>query len=130
MHRDLDRPLSNIRVLVAEDEFYIADDLAKALRTAGAVPVGPVSTTAEAEELLRNSKIDAAILDMNLRGELAIHLAVKVQAMMLPCLIVSGYSKVELPEAVASLPRLEKPIDCKKVVDALVREIDRRLEPL
>ena len=123
MRRSPDRPLADVRVLVAEDEFFIADDLVKALRAAGATPVGPVSTTAEAEAVLQEGQVDAAILDMNLRGEIAIEAAIRVRTMMLPCLVVSGYSQAELPEAVTSLPRLEKPVDSNRVVEALVEQI-------
>ena len=41
-------PLRGARVLVVEDEYYIADDLRRALEAAGAEVVGPFSTIEKA----------------------------------------------------------------------------------
>lgn len=65
------RPLEGARVLIVEDEFFIADDLARALRNAGADTIGPVSSIREAEILMRRGHLDSAILDLNLHGEMA-----------------------------------------------------------
>lgn len=118
-----DRPLEDLRVLVAEDEFFIADDLVRALRAAGAVPVGPASTVSEVEKLLTGNRLDAAILDINLRGQMAYEAVDKAREMQLPFLIVSGYSQTELPENLASVPRLEKPVDSKLVVETLIGQL-------
>jgi DNA-binding response OmpR family regulator len=57
-----------MRVLVAEDEFLLADDLSTMLREQGAIVVGPAPTLEKAEALLQNSDaVDAAVLDINLR---------------------------------------------------------------
>ena len=63
--------LGGAQVLIVEDEFLLADDIARALRQAGGDPVGPVSTISQAEDLVRHNAIDAAIIDVNLRGEMA-----------------------------------------------------------
>ena len=118
---------SGARILIAEDEYLLADDLAQALRAAGATPVGPVATVAQAVERIHD-RIDAAVLDMNLRGEPAFELAARLAAANIPCVIVSGYSERAMPSAIAGLRRLEKPVNSDAVVAALVEEIlaDRR----
>lgn len=54
-------------VFVAEDEPFIAFDLATTIEDAGGVVVGPAATVKEALALLESHLVDAAILDVNLR---------------------------------------------------------------
>ena len=64
-------PLTGRRVLVIEDEYFIADDIARELQSRGAEVIGPLSDLADAKELLKNDKpIDAALLDINIRNEM------------------------------------------------------------
>ena len=53
-------------ILIAEDEPFIALDLALAIEDAGGTVVGPASTTKEALALLEQYPVVAAILDVNL----------------------------------------------------------------
>ena len=55
------------RVLVAEDVFYLADDMAEALQARGFTIVGPVGRVQAAAELARIEPLAAAILDINLK---------------------------------------------------------------
>lgn len=119
------KSLEGIRVLVMEDEYLIADDLARALKAAGAVPVGPAPTVERAEELLTGTRVDAAILDLNLHGNMASGFVERLVATGLPCLIVSGYSEDAMPAAVEGVPRLEKPINPGAVVKALEEQLAR-----
>ena len=117
--------LSGKRVLIVEDEFLIADDLSRALRTVGGEPVGPVPTIEQAEDVIRQRPVDAAIVDLNLRGEMASDFIRTLTAAGLPCLIVSGYGEDALPQSVSGIPRLEKPVSPASVVDALAKELLR-----
>jgi DNA-binding NtrC family response regulator len=118
-------PLQGSRVLILEDEFFLADDLARALRDAGAEPVGPVSTIAQAEEIIGQQGVDAAVLDLNLHGEMASDFVQKLSASELPCLIVSGYGADAIPESVTAVARLEKPVSPSAVIDSLAAELSR-----
>jgi DNA-binding response OmpR family regulator len=53
-------------VFIAEDEPFIAFDLAATIEDAGGVVVGPAATVKEALALLEIHHVDAAILDVNL----------------------------------------------------------------
>jgi CheY-like chemotaxis protein len=55
-------------ILVAEDEPFIAVDLALAIEDAGGQVIGPAASTQEALALLGNHTVVAAILDVNLVG--------------------------------------------------------------
>lgn len=115
--------LKGRHILIVEDEFFLADDLTGALRRAGAEPIGPVSSTEVADSLVANQRIDAAIVDLNLRGRLAFDFAERLSGSGVPCLVVSGYSEEALPKAVASLPRLEKPVDSERIIRALAEQL-------
>ncbi len=54
------------RVLIVEDEPFIAWDLAQAVESAGGVVIGPAATVAQALALVQASVLGAAILDVNL----------------------------------------------------------------
>jgi len=60
------RPLAGARILVVEDEPFIAFDLQMAVEEHGAVVIGPASTIAEALDLISREAIDGAIVDVNL----------------------------------------------------------------
>lgn len=119
------RPLDGVRVLILEDEYLLADDLASALRQAGAEPVGPTGTVPEAEALAAKEQIDAAILDVNLRGEMASKFITRLAASNLPCVIVSGYGEDALPQSISQLCRLEKPVSPSVVVNSLAAQMAR-----
>jgi len=58
--------LKGVRILVVEDEPFIAFDLMMAIEEAGAVAVGPAATVAEALDFIGNEPPEGAILDVNL----------------------------------------------------------------
>ena len=119
------QPLKGARVLIVEDEFFLADDLARALREAGGNPVGPVPTVAEAEQLLVRERVDAAILDLNLRGEMASEFVERLAAADMPCLIVSGYGEDFMADSLNRVRRLEKPVSPASVMEVLAGELAR-----
>lgn len=113
------RSLKDRRILVVEDEYFLADDLARALRDAGAEPVGPVGSLDEASIRLDEAVIDGCLLDMNLHGQMAFELAERIVMTGLPCVIVSGYGEQSLPPGLATVARVEKPVDARVVVARL-----------
>jgi DNA-binding NtrC family response regulator len=120
-----DQLLRGARVLIVEDEYFIADDLARALRSCGATPVGPASTLEQAARLLDDEKVDATILDLNLHGDMAYPLTEVLSREQMPCIIISGYAGNSLPDAVKSMPRLEKPVSAVLAMSCLSKEIKR-----
>ncbi|HVU29189.1 MAG TPA: response regulator [Sphingomicrobium sp.] len=116
------RSLEGARVLIVEDEYFMADDLAKALKAAGAVTVGPVGSLKEANALLGRGSVDAAILDINLGGEMAYPLIERLRASNIPCFIVSGYGEDSLAESVRGIPTFEKPVAQSTIV-SMIRDV-------
>lgn len=102
--------LHGCHVLVVEDEYMIAQSIAELLSDAGVEVVGPVPSLREALRLVAaEERIDCAMLDVNLNGELSWPLVDVLLARGVPLMLSTGYSANSIPEAYASLPRCEKP---------------------
>ena len=113
--------LDGARVLLLEDEYYLADDLSRALKDAGATVIGPVGTLPEAEGWLGDGAFDCAIVDMNLRGEFAFAIAERLKARDVPFVLATGYTEGSLPETLKDAPRVEKPFAPRQVIEMLSR---------
>lgn len=118
--------LSGCRILVAEDEYLIARDIAKALEDSGATVAGPCPEVRKALELLDDpAAVDGAVIDFNLRGVRAQDLAEALQARGIGFVIASGYDQSALPESLRGVPRCMKPIDFDRLVTLLRGQIDK-----
>jgi CheY-like chemotaxis protein len=101
------------RILVVEDEFFVADYISALLEDLGYVVVGPVQTIPEALEMLANGQVDAALLDANLGKTSSAPIADELAARRLPFIVVTGYGNLELTAGAAlqSAPRITKPFN-------------------
>ena len=110
--------LAGSRVLIVEDEYYLADDARSALCDTGAEVLGPVATVNEARTLIEaGSAIDAVLLDVNLRGEMAFDVADTLHSRGIPFAFVTGYDRAAIPDRFAGTARLQKPVDPQKLID-------------
>ncbi|HEX2136550.1 MAG TPA: response regulator [Microvirga sp.] len=104
--------LASHRVLVVEDEYFLADDMAQALKKLGATVVGPVPTRDAALALLScDEAIDTAVLDINLKGQAVFPVADILIARGVPFVFATGYDQSTVPPAYKDVPRWEKPFD-------------------
>jgi CheY-like chemotaxis protein len=62
--------LKGLRVLVVEDEALVAFQLEDMLAELGCAVIGPASRVGQALDLLGRERVDAAVLDVNVAGEL------------------------------------------------------------
>ncbi len=106
-------------VLVVEDQYFLAGDIARALATAGARVVGPVPDLARGLALSREQGLDAAVLDINLQGEDVYSLAEELLRKDVPVVFTTGVDRTVLPAAFESVPRLEKPIQLADLIRTL-----------
>jgi DNA-binding response OmpR family regulator len=111
--------LAGKRILIVEDEYYLADDLARALQECGADVVGPVGSLRDAQEVAEDARIDCAILDFNLKGEMAFPIADRLQTDGIPFVIASGYTGAAIPDRFKSAPHIEKPFDTAAVLQSI-----------
>lgn len=99
------------RILLVEDEYMIAEDMACDLRALGAEVVGPIATVAEALEAVESeAHLDGAVLDMNLRGEMVFPVADALRERKVPILFTTGYESGTIPTRYADIERCEKPV--------------------
>jgi DNA-binding response OmpR family regulator len=115
--------LQGRRILVVEDEVMIALMLESALTDAGCDVVGPCSSMTEANNAISLGNLDAAILDINLRGETSFNLARTLMRHHVPIVVVSGYTPEILPDDVRVVSFHEKPFQSSAVMCSLVDAI-------
>ena len=109
------------RVLIVEDEYFIANDLANGFAEAGFVIEGPVPSLAEALAAVEQEQIGGALLDINLDGEKVWEVADALIERGIPVVFVTGYDRESIPDRYLDVPLCLKPIDTAKVVEALAR---------
>lgn len=109
------------RVLIVEDDPFIALDLAQQIGAAGFEVVGPASRVVEALDLVDRIGCDVAVLDVNLGQETSEAVAKALSACGVSFLAVSGYAADQHPEIFRSAPQLTKPVE----FDVLLSELRR-----
>ncbi len=116
--------LRGCRVLIVEDEYFLADDLEQALKAHGASIIGPYSEFDEAYLRAAQDHFDVAILDINLHGQLAYPIADELSRQKIPFIFYSGYETADIPRRFASVQHWQKPFGPEELVDG-VRQLYR-----
>lgn len=114
--------MSAFRVLVVEDEFLIAMEVAAVLTNGGFEVIGPVSTVAAALHRIHAARPDAAVLDVSLRGgERVTPVAHVLLAMNVPFVLASAYLPADLAgePALATARNVGKPTRPAALVAAM-----------
>lgn len=120
MNSDVADLASGRRILVVEDEYLIATELAEALEELGAEVVGPVANVRSAlAEVERAEHLDGASLDVTLGQEKSFEVAALLQERGVPFVFLTGYGDRGLPERYRDVPRCEKPFDVPSIVRAM-----------
>lgn len=110
-----------MRVLIVEDDPFIALDLVEQLTQASYQTIGPASTVADALRLVASEIIQGAVLDVNLGRETAEPIAIELSRQDVPFICVSGYDTDQLPEEFRDAPCLVKPFQIDRLLDMLRR---------
>ena len=114
--------LTGCRIMVVEDEFYIALDLKKTLEAFGVEVIGPFADVDDAFSDLKRQSPDCAILDVNLSGRSVYDLARLLRERQVPIAFYTGYDQALLPTEFADEARLEKPVDVE-VLKAVIAQL-------
>jgi CheY-like chemotaxis protein len=117
----LEQQLKGSRVLVVEDEYFIAQDMSHALLALGAEVVGPAGTLSHALQLLEEDPPDFAVLDINLQGEVSFAVARRAAANGIPFVFATGYEQGVLPPDLQHAPLWKKPFDTDALAAAVVQ---------
>lgn len=99
--------LKGYRVLVVEDDYFIAIELADALRDAGAHVIGPVANVRSALDAL-GEPLDVCSLDFRLGSETSVAVADELERRGVPFVFVTG-TGCELPAVHRAYAVTEKP---------------------
>ena len=97
------------KVLIIEDNYLIAAQLAAAMEDDGFKVVGPVDTAKSAVCRIDAEALDGALLDVLLREGSAVDVATALRAHHVPFVIVPGYSRDMLPAELKDAPFVGKP---------------------
>ncbi len=103
--------LTGYSVMLVEDEAIVALAVNDTLIELGFSVVGPFSRVSDASRALQDSKVDAAILDINLDGELVYSLAEMLAARKIPFVFATGYGAESIEQRFEHIPVLQKPIE-------------------
>jgi DNA-binding response OmpR family regulator len=86
--------LQGKRVLLVEDELFIAMHAEEILRDLGAEVIGPANSLREAWALTEGESFDYAMLDRNLNGESSDELAQELRRRGVAVIMATGYGHI------------------------------------
>ncbi|MBQ1562733.1 MAG: response regulator [Caulobacter sp.] len=111
-----------LRVLVVEDELFVAMLVEDLLSDLGCEVVGPAASASEAVRLAERESFDLALLDVNLGdGETSFRTAEILRERGVAFAFVTGYGDQGVRPDLRDAPIVSKPIDPRQ----LARVIDR-----
>jgi DNA-binding response OmpR family regulator len=111
--------LKDVRVLVVEDEYFVAILIEEILESAGCIVLGPIPRLREALDAVGHDDYDVAVLDVNLAGERINPVADALSERNVPFLFVTGYGANALPGEYAQRPHICKPFRMAELIGAL-----------
>ncbi|MBB5765221.1 response regulator [Methylorubrum rhodesianum] len=112
--------LNGRRVLVVEDEYFIADDMRRVFEENGAQVIGPVGSIDDALAIIDETpRIDGAVLDINLREVMVFPVADALRARGVPFVFATGYEENAVPKRLRDAIHCEKPIEPVRLAKAL-----------
>ena len=113
------------RILVVEDEPFVAMQLQSDLESDGYEVIGPAANVAQGERLAQSEAFDAALVDVSLGPATSASIAEYLLERRIPFAFATGYADGSiLPEHLRGVPRLAKPYghdDVRKLLDALMK---------
>jgi CheY-like chemotaxis protein len=116
-----DPDLTGRRILVVEDEHMVARSIVRLLKLCGVRVIGAAAPVEDALALLAdNERVDAALLDVNLRGISAHPVADALIARGVPFVFTTGYEMSVIPERYRDAAVVQKPFDPIEISKALL----------
>ena len=107
------------RVMLVEDETIVAMMLQDALTEAGLEVVGPFTRVRDALKAAKTTSFTAAVLDINLAGELVYDLADYLMGAGVPFVFMTGYDGESVDARFRNVPVLCKPVNVEQMKVAL-----------
>ncbi|MDB5642309.1 MAG: response regulator receiver protein [Hyphomicrobiales bacterium] len=117
--------LAGRRVLVVEDEPFIAMTLEDMLTDFGCVVTGSVSQISDALAAIARGDMDAAVLDVNLGAQKIDPVADELARRGFPFVFTTGYGRTGVPAPHNKRGVVQKPFRAEELASALALELVR-----
>jgi CheY-like chemotaxis protein len=117
--------LEGVQVLVVEDAWHVAKAMKSALEQLGMSVIGPTSTTAEARRLIAAHNPRLALVDVNLKSEMAYTLIDELHARGAAVIVASGYAAPPVPNE-KTVAFLQKPFSSCELITAMRKAVHSR----
>lgn len=122
----MNSPVSDRRILLVEDEIFVVWLLEDMLANLGCAVVGPASSVNQALAMIDAEAIDAAVLDVNLNGQMSYPIADALAARGVPFVFSTGYDKDTLLDGYRAFPVLQKPFHHSELSATLAKLLTPR----
>jgi light-regulated signal transduction histidine kinase (bacteriophytochrome) len=110
VQEDPKHPDAGLRVLVVEDSFMIVRMLELVFDSFGWTMVGPATRVSKALAMVETDRVDAALVDVNLDGEMSWAVAEALRARGVPFVLSTGYEiGALLPDSLREVGLSESP---------------------
>jgi hypothetical protein len=104
--------LRDLRILVVEDEYWLADELCTELTEAGAIVIGPAASVADALALIESAdQLDGGVMGFPVADLLA-QRGVRF-------VFATGYDDDAIPSRFSGTTRYQKPVAIRQIERAL-----------
>ncbi|OWV72780.1 transcriptional regulator [Rhizobium sp. R634] len=107
------------RILIVEDEYFLADETRRKLEEFGATVIGPAANVGRALDLIEREHIDAAILDVYLGDELVFAVSDELEDRKINFVFATGYDPSHIPTKYKGFALCEKPTELATIALAL-----------
>jgi DNA-binding NtrC family response regulator len=121
--------LSGLRVLIAEDQWLLADTMAVLLEEEGATVIGPCPTTVGAMKRIDSEPVDFALVDMGLKDTFSDPLIEKLEAQRIPYAVITGFEFLPTNAHEGAIEVIKKPISKKALFELLSPFVHRTTPP-
>lgn len=115
----MNAPLTGCRILVVEDDYFLAAEYEHILTEAGAEIVGPCADVPSAMCHLRSERFELALVDVKLHEELSYPFADILLLLNTPFLFATAFTGEDLPQRFRQHDRLEKPFGARALLEAV-----------
>ncbi|WP_432797652.1 response regulator [Poriferisphaera sp. WC338] len=120
--RHSDHNLTNLHLIIVEDDFVVAQSLSDLLEAFGAKDVEMASNIDQAIDKINKQRFDIAILDVNLLGGSVEPVALRLKEQGVPFLFVTGYASQDmLPASMQDHAVLLKPVNPEEMLTMITK---------
>jgi DNA-binding NtrC family response regulator len=116
----MDEKVAGARVLIVEDEYFLANDITQALTALGLTVVGPVGNRMSALQAIDEAGIEAAVVDIYLEAGADFAVADELVMHNIPFVFATGFGAETIPARFAGVAIFEKPYDTKELARHLL----------